>query len=307
MRYKGWYNVAFERDLDADLTPAFIGSQSIVLARMPGGVRAFSAICPHRGAHLALGGRLEERAIVCPFHGFRIGIDGPGDHDFRACEFPLLMWGGLIFVRLTESHENGLTALLKDRYRGHYFVPGFEMTARTCAEMVIENGFDAAHFRTVHGITNEPEFTIRHSSEAFIVDGTFEIPTTADYQSRTGERIWRAPYVARAFSGGLVVSDLGGSSSYSVVTAATPTTDGYCIIRLSLILPAPEGEAPPLDLCKHLLQHSRIGLEKDRQIWENLIATPIRFTARDAAVVAFRKFCRDLKDGADKRVKEKSQ
>src|SRR5690349_2576663 len=62
MYSKGWFQVAFERDLAGDLTPASIGTVRLVLARMASGVRAFAADCPHRGAHLALGGRLDSEA-----------------------------------------------------------------------------------------------------------------------------------------------------------------------------------------------------------------------------------------------------
>jgi hypothetical protein len=66
---------------------------------------------------------------------------------------------------------------------------------------------------------------------------------------------------------GVHLSDLGGQSPHSVLTAATPIAEGNCGVRLSLILPASEDGKPPIERCKHPLQHSRIGLEKDRQIY----------------------------------------
>src|SRR5689334_9118972 len=58
MIYNGWYQVAFERDLTADVTPANIGTHPLALVRTETGVRAVDGVCPHRGAHLGYGGKL---------------------------------------------------------------------------------------------------------------------------------------------------------------------------------------------------------------------------------------------------------
>src|SRR5690349_18065891 len=89
MSLHGWYQVAFERDLQRELTPASLGATRLLLVRGEG-VRAFDATCPHRGAHLGFGGRLEGDAVRCPFHGYRIGLTAAGGHPFRAREYAAL-------------------------------------------------------------------------------------------------------------------------------------------------------------------------------------------------------------------------
>lgn len=292
-KHSGWYQVAFERDLGGDITSAAIGEQRLILVRRGDSVRCFSAVCPHRGADLGQGECLAEAAVACPFHGFRIGLDGPGDYGFRAPEYQVLVWGGMVFARLTEGHDNGLAAFFEEHYHGHYFVPGFEIAVRVSAELVIENGFDAAHFRTVHGIGNEPEFTIRCGSGPLVAEGVFEIAATPAHRASTGESIIRVPYTARAFSPGLIVSEMAGHKPYSVVTAATPDAGRGCVIRLSLILP--DGGGQLLERSRYLLEQSRLGLERDRRLWESIPAkAPFRLTQRDRSVAAFREFCRRM-------------
>lgn len=41
-----------------------------------GELRIFDAFCPHQGAHLGHGGRLDENCLRCPFHGFYFDAEG---------------------------------------------------------------------------------------------------------------------------------------------------------------------------------------------------------------------------------------
>lgn len=300
MSYNGWYQVAFERDLAEEIVPAEIATNRLVIVRTPGEVRAFDAVCPHRGAHLAFGGRLDREAIVCPFHGYRVGLSASAKKRFLAREYRTLVIGGLVFVRMSDAHENGLTELLEELDEDHYFVPGFAMRIQAPAEMVIENAFDQAHFRTVHGVGNEPEFVIRSSENGeHAVDGVFEIPTSPWQKSRENGML-RVPFTARAFSPGIVVSHLGGDDPYWIITAATPDAIGGCVVRLSLaVRAAADGSPPSTELCHYLLRQSKAGLEEDQTIWENMSTTmQPRFTAEDASVIGFREFCQRIRGEA---------
>lgn len=291
----GWFKVAFERDLKETLTPAAIGTTRLVLVRTEAGIRAYHADCPHRGAHLAYGGRLYQESIVCPFHGYRIGLGCEEEpHGFQVRAFPTLVVGGLIFVRLSTAYENGLTAALEQLAESHFFVPGFEMHVRAPAPLIVENGFDNRHFRAVHHIETD-HFEVREASEGSLcVESVFAFPETPWLKGSSGERFIRAPFVAHAYSPCLIVSHLSGASPYTVITGATPTPEGGTVIRLSLALPtASYGNPPPAQFYQYLLEMSRNGLEDDRLMWDNLSPTaPHRYVGPDAAVMAFQHYCR---------------
>lgn len=297
MQYKhGWFQVAFEDDFKGqDLIEGIVGDQHLVLARTADGIEAYDAACPHRGANLAYGGRLEGQSIICPFHGYRVILGECATRGFRVRKYPTLAFGGLVFVRLSEAYENGLTAMLSELEADYYFVPGFVRDIKAKAALVIENGFDNLHFRSVHNIRNLPRFRTRPSQQGELaVEGVFEIPPPAAEPDRSA--IMQVPFVARAFSPGLVISQLGGAQPYAVITSATPTLDGFCRLRLSLAFPGKKEKQPPHpQIIQYLLEQSKIGIALDEAIWEHLIpeAQP-HLSLRDATVIAFNRFCRSF-------------
>lgn len=296
---RGWCQVAYEHELDTQLTPAAIGPTPLVLARTPEGIRAFDAACPHRGAHLGYGGRLDGEVIVCPFHGKRIGL-GECAGRYRVREYPVLGYGGMVFVRLSAGPDNGFGAFLDDLAASHLFIPGVSRSVAVPAELVTENAFDATHFRPVHGTSNEPSFTIlpaeHEATGTFAVAGTFTLPASPWQRASAGTRTVCVPFVARAFSPYIVISRLDGDSPYVAITAATPRPAGGCVIRFSLAIPTATHEAMPAhrreSLYQYLMEHSLTGIEQDVPIWEHLIELPApHYDAADGVVVAFREFC----------------
>ena len=92
--YRGWHQIAFERELKETLTPIELGPLSLVLVHDQNRLQAVDAICPHRGAHLAYGGRLDGGAIICPFHGHRIGMGEAGGCPYAVGRYRTLTAGG---------------------------------------------------------------------------------------------------------------------------------------------------------------------------------------------------------------------
>ena len=62
----GWYQAACEQDLGEGLTPVSFGSRRLMAVKRDGTVRVFDAVCPHRGASLAHGGKLEGEWALVP-------------------------------------------------------------------------------------------------------------------------------------------------------------------------------------------------------------------------------------------------
>jgi phenylpropionate dioxygenase-like ring-hydroxylating dioxygenase large terminal subunit len=301
--YHGWYQVAFERELREKVTPLRIGRLSLMLIRDGRGIACYDAICPHRGAHLAFGGRLEGDAMVCPFHGHRIGLGCDSAHAERVTRYRTVTAGGLVFVLLAEKHENGLTALLQDLEQTHYFVPGFTLQARTPAEIVVENGFDGAHFECVHGLRERPTLRLSpHSNGELKIEGTFVADAFENVWHRGAERPTRSEigFLARVFSPNVCISRLGDAASeHLVISGATPNGDGTCTIRVSVAAPGgADGKPPSEQAIRALLRDSRVAYEQDLVIWENRNHdAPSRFGEDDHLVVAFHRYCKQFLEG----------
>ncbi|WP_267882108.1 Rieske 2Fe-2S domain-containing protein [Streptomyces sp. NRRL F-2664] len=58
------------------VTRKFASEDAVIYRTQSGYVRAIRPYCPHLGAHLGYGGRVNGECIVCPFHGFSFAMDG---------------------------------------------------------------------------------------------------------------------------------------------------------------------------------------------------------------------------------------
>jgi nitrite reductase/ring-hydroxylating ferredoxin subunit len=296
----GWYQVAFDDELTGPLTPLDFGDRRLMAVKRDGNVRVFDAVCPHRGAHLAYGGKLDGDTVQCPFHGYHIGLGSGANGPFCVREYPCLACGGMVFIRLSSRQRPDLAEALRELEGGHTFIPGLKMQAETRIEVVIENGFDSAHFKAVHGLLKDPGLEVRPGPLGeLLAEGTFEIPRWDPKARALAPVPSRSHYQGRLFSPGVFVAHLRGEApfNYTVITTALPRGNGNaCDIRLTLALPRAEGARPTDDgFARFLIDLSRDGLEKDRAIWNHLsLDSPITWTANDKAAIRFHEFCKEF-------------
>jgi phenylpropionate dioxygenase-like ring-hydroxylating dioxygenase large terminal subunit len=67
-----------------------VAEEELIARRCDSGeLHVFDAFCPHQGAHLGHGGRLDDDYLRCPFHGFYFGADGKciGPNVDNKCKF----------------------------------------------------------------------------------------------------------------------------------------------------------------------------------------------------------------------------
>jgi hypothetical protein len=295
----GWHQVAFDRELGPGLTQ-LATLRPLFALRTRKGIRVFDAACPHRAANLGVVGRPDIDAIVCGFHGKRIGLGAPcSEEGFFVRERTTLVVSGLVFV-LLDGRDNGLRSTLEELDRTHYFVDGYTMTAHVTPELVVENGLDQTHFGPVHDIRNDPKFTMQPSLEGeFVVGGSFTMPVSP-WQKQVAEvGLISVPYTARVFSAGVVVSHLGGADPYCVITCATSARDCSTVIRLSVaVRPDADGKPPSQERCEYLIRQTRSGLTNDVVIWESLVGDPVPSGGADDAILRkFRDFLVGMRSG----------
>ena len=78
--------VGFSEDLKPEeLRPArYFGRDFVIWRSAAGELRVFDAHCPHLGAHLGHGGKVEGESIRCPFHAWE--FDGPQHRDMTGAK-----------------------------------------------------------------------------------------------------------------------------------------------------------------------------------------------------------------------------
>lgn len=161
---RGWFVLAGSEELDpGDIRPLRYFGRDLVLFRTHGGVPVvMDAHCPHLGAHLGVGGRVEGEALRCPFHGWCFGADGECLEVPYAKRIPAQARTGTYPVR----DINGLIMMWfdHDQRRPDFDIPVLpewgaagwsgwnlhRMDIATHPREIVENVADSAHFEVVH-------------------------------------------------------------------------------------------------------------------------------------------------------------
>jgi phenylpropionate dioxygenase-like ring-hydroxylating dioxygenase large terminal subunit len=170
----GWYCVGFSKDLEAgDVVPLQYFGEELVLFRTQSGEAAvLDAFCPHLGAHLGYGGKVEGESIACPFHGWQFDGTGACTCVPYAKQIPPRAQGGGVVRRYPVTESNGVIWAwyhpeAADPLWEVEYVPEFESdewsdmevhewTINTIVQETGENAVDVAHFLYVHASTSMP-------------------------------------------------------------------------------------------------------------------------------------------------------
>ncbi|MFH9353595.1 Rieske 2Fe-2S domain-containing protein [Kitasatospora sp. NPDC017646] len=309
--HHGWYLLAFRSELVDEITPLAIGPRRLIAVREGERTRVLDGSCPHRGAHLGYGGRREGDCVVCPFHGKRIGLGDPSKH-WSVAEHRVLEWGDAVFVRLSDDPDGdrGFEQSLKGWEMDYPLVAAVGLPVDVPSEYVVENAFDPDHFKAVHGVPGNQGMATRIGEHGeLVIEGQFLMQASPWQDARRLEEIrWEAVrtgrvrwdfkprFHAQAFSPNVVVTEFGPESERQViVTGSVPSAEGGCTARVAIGVREHQRAALPA-----LLSGSEKALAEDKVVWEHLdhAMTP-RYDARDAPVLAFRRFCADFSGGTD--------
>jgi 3-ketosteroid 9alpha-monooxygenase subunit A len=171
---RGWYSLCDSDELAADeIRPIqALGRELVAVRAADGSAHVYDAYCPHLGAHLAHGGSLVEGKLQCPFHAWLFSAE-----DGRCVAIPyaqrvppkaaLTSWwtderNGLVMVwvdpegKAPEWRVDPVPELDEPEW---VLAANLEWTMKTHAHEVLENVFDTAHLKYVHGSEDVPRIT----------------------------------------------------------------------------------------------------------------------------------------------------
>jgi len=290
----GWYLLALTEELTGEVSPVDLGDRALMTVRDGARIRVFDACCPHRGAHLGYGGTLTAGraagAVVCPFHGKRIGL-GLGTGRLCVAEHASILAGNALFVRLgtDPDGDRGFEQAIKEIIAEKEITTALVQPLSIAPEYVIENAFDVSHFTAVHKVSRVTGFRLRGDGPGWIaVEGDFLTkPPPWEAQDSAG---FRSRFYARAVSPSVVLTELGPpETSHTVITAANPVGGqaGGCVARVAIgVRPAARAALP------ELVSGARRAFDQDIVVWNHLNpAAPTRFDSADVPTLAFRQFC----------------
>ena len=305
----GWFAVAFADELRPGrvLRRRFMGEDLVVYRTRSGVLRAVEPYCPHLGAHLGHGGRVEGEDIVCPFHRFAFDPSGACvrtgygtrppvaqlvQHDVREVNGAILVW----------HHAAGAAPSWEVAPQS---MEGFPASFRQVSALVdhpqdiVENAVDIGHIGPIHGYrnvrlrrpftTHGPAFTIASTVErAMPLGGPLEI--AIDVAVHGFGHLWVDATIPR----------LRAAAKFQLM--ATPIDP--CRVELRYAVALRVGSGPATARGRMLASHLptialsplfRRDTERDFPIWEHKVyVDQPRLAKGDGPLLAFRRWAQQF-------------
>ncbi|MGZ3422189.1 MAG: Rieske 2Fe-2S domain-containing protein [Polyangiales bacterium] len=300
----GWFALAFSEELAVGsvLTRRAFGEE-VVLFRGTDGVPAIvEAYCPHMGAHLGHGGRVEENTIRCPFHGFRFARDGGCVHAYggkppraKLRTFPVAERSGVVFAwhhakgeapawQPPELDRTGWT-----EWR-HETIP-----IRTHVQETAENSVDIGHFAAVHGYRGTEMVREIGTDGALLTIGLKSARSLASV-GMEGEVEFVYDIAVHGLGCSVVEVDVAtfGVRSRQLVLA-TPTDEHNIELRVGASLLALADPAATEGLFSMLFRGFIDDVRQDVPIWENkrYVERPL-LAAGDGPIPVYRRWAQQF-------------
>lgn len=174
----GWFVVCYSDELEVgEVKPVHYFERELVVWRGEDGApRVLDAYCPHLGAHMGYGGKVNGNDLQCPFHSWQWNGEGacvdipysksiPPKMKKPACEraYPAREVNGFVWMwhhpeNEDPTYEPRSFAEASDPdwsdYEKHEWIIYGPM------QTIAENGADAAHFQYIHGVADNPNYDI---------------------------------------------------------------------------------------------------------------------------------------------------
>jgi nitrite reductase/ring-hydroxylating ferredoxin subunit len=318
----GWYCLGTTADFPrGEVRTVRLGGGEIVVFRTEDGqVAALDAYCPHLGAHLGHGGRVEEGSLRCPFHGFcfdargvctKTGYGTKPPARVRARAYSVVSQEGVV---LAYFHPRGQEPTWRPEPADMRGWSPFRMhlwTLRGHPQETTENSVDIGHFGVVHGYEDVHERAPTETSGPHLYARYgFLRPSV-----RVAGRAWSVREEIDVHAWGLGYSrvevvDLTLGLDIRLLVLSTPTDPDRIDFRIGLSLRdpressrlprvlrrVPRGVASAL-LAPLLLGVYRREVEKDFAIWTNKrYVDPPVLASGDGPVGLYRRWARQFYD-----------
>jgi len=295
----GWYQVCHAEDLaKGEVRPFRAFGRDFVLWRSAAGIpHLLDGHCPHLGAHLGHGGRVEGDSLRCPFHGWT--FDGSGAcisipysegavlDRRRVPSWPVVQHDGILFAWWHAAGKGPSFALeaLSEAGRGQWSrYRRRRWSVRSVWQEVQENLADSAHFRYLHGVQSLP------AVDQFDPDGPrLAIEMSQDFMTPRGVQ---PGFIATRLQGPYVASvrfRIGNLAEIQFATAVVPIEQEEVALELSFSARLGGIESPDMSLA--LIDEVIRQVDQDVVIWNHKAHWPQPMLAPgDGPIMRFRRW-----------------
>ncbi len=271
---KGWFVVAFSGEIErGSARPLrYFGRDFVAYRGDDAVVRVLDAHCPHLGAHLGYGGKVEGGCVRCPFHAWRFDEDGRCDEIPYAKKIPpgakIKAWpvverNGLVLLYFDPAGEApDFEIPVIEEYGSEAWLPWVTAIyhVKTHPREIVDNLADKAHFAYVHGTAiDDFSFEVEGRRAVQKAKGRAFLPGGGvDHFSST------TTYHGPAF---LLMRMDGALQNYMLV-AHTPVDETHLDLRLGVALKIVGNKAKTEGFIKAYMDNLKHGFEDDLKIWE---------------------------------------
>jgi 3-ketosteroid 9alpha-monooxygenase subunit A len=282
----GWFMVGWSADFPiGEVRPLkYLSGHQLAYRTEDGELHILNAHCPHLGAHIGHGGKVQGDCVVCPYHGWGYGPDGVNrfipyedrpnvSHSLKV--WPVVERHGCAFM-WHDPFDGPPTWELPDLFTvlphlpadpADYYRSYPEMSIKYSAEPVhpqitLENGPDTVHFEHVHAATVTPRLL------NWEVDGPF-YKTVGGFPVPTEDGVERVALknhgIACGVGGSYAIFE--GSYHYRLIFFTTPVDDQVSDLFYSIWWPRDEGDDSEV-----IPDHYRERAEKQflTTLWDDL-------------------------------------
>jgi phenylpropionate dioxygenase-like ring-hydroxylating dioxygenase large terminal subunit len=270
----GWFAVAYGDELErADVKRVvYFGKELVAWRSEDGEAHVFDAHCPHLGAHLGHGGRVEGDGLRCPFHAWR--FDGAGrcteipyakriPPRAKIRSWPVFECNGLVFVwHHAEGAPPDRELPILDEYASpewaDYVRVGWKVRSRMYD--MGENPVDAQHFKYLHGGV-APSFDQ-------VPDGHGGKKNVSDLDMPTPKGSIKGSITSESYGPGLGVVNVKGVLHTIIVMANSPIDDETVEVRFNYLQPKTD-DPKLIRLGGKMIAELKRQMEQDIRIFEN--------------------------------------
>jgi len=270
---RGWFLIAFSDELaPGAVTPLeYFGKHLVLFRTADGAAVVLDAHCPHMGAHLGWGGRVDGEGIVCPFHAWRFDAEGGCDDIPYAKRIP-----PKAKVDCWPTRERaGMIFVWHDPFGG---APGWEIPAldtdgwtpwnhaslevATHPREIVENVVDVGHFIPVHGTH------VEEISNEFEGHTAVQINSGVAYPLGGGSDRYslRATYYGPAYQ----VTSMSGHLEARLINAHVPIAGRRLLLRFAVSARPRPGQTIDQAFLDRYIENLRQGFLQDVRIWEHM-------------------------------------
>jgi 3-ketosteroid 9alpha-monooxygenase subunit A len=272
----GWFRLAYSRELASGEVRGVrrLGRELALFRDASGVAHVLDAHCPHLGAHLAVGGRVEGGALRCPFHAWLWdGATGACLEIPYAKKIPkkarVRSWrvqerNGIVFVHHhAEDAEPAYEVPELPELASPEWSPVEvrHWTVRSRWLDMNENAVDRVHFRYVHGTSTIPEAEVEVRGHVLRVQNRVTFPTPRGPVQGGLETVDHGP----AFQ----TVRLTGIAETLMVNTATPIDEETTDVSFAYTVKRGAGAEADRGVGAALIRDLEKQMRQDIPIWEH--------------------------------------